>query len=198
MPSITGPTQVAPDGLVTGEFVLRPITADDAPADYAAVMETRHELRLWQQSSWPADDFTVEGNREDLAGMEQRHRERKAFSYSVVDPAGTECLGCVYLFPIDATFLAKSSVTPVGDAAWADVEAVAYFWARRLRMATGMDGRLLAALRTWLREAWRLDRVVFVTNEQFGQQADLLRGTDLALQFELREPGKAGTYLVFG
>lgn len=196
--AITDPDFPVPSGLTTGEFVLRPIKATDATADYAAVMETREHLRLWEQSEWPADDFTVEGNREDLVGLEERHDAHYAYTYTVVDPAGTEALGCVYIFPIGAKFLARSEVTPLGDESWDDVEAVVYFWARRSRMDAGMDARLLDALRGWFASDWKLSRVVFVTNEQFEQQVDLIERTDLRRQFELREPDKAGTYLVYG
>ena len=89
-------------------------------------------------------------------------------------------------------------MTPVSDDAWADVQAVVYFWARRSRMETGLDGRLLATLRAWFADAWNLERTVFVTNEQFTQQVDLIERTDLTRRFELVEPGKTGTYLVYG
>ena len=42
------------------------------------------------------------------------------------------------------------------------------------------------------------ERTVFVTNEQFTQQVELIQGTELQLEFELVEPDKPGTYLVFG
>ena len=196
--SFTDSNEPVPAGLRTEEFALRPIVADDAEADYAAVMETREYLRLWQQSTWPEDDFTVEANRTDLIDLEQRHAVHRAFTYTVLDPDGTECLGCVYVFPTKATFLVKSTVTPVGDDEWADVDAVIFFWARLSRMETGMDKRLLAALRAWFNEGWKLKRAVYVTNEQFQQQLDLIDRTDLTLKFELFEPGKPGKYLVFG
>jgi hypothetical protein len=187
-----------PMGLRTAEFVLRPIVADDAEKDHAAVMETREDLRLWEQSAWPADDFTVEANREDLVGLQERHAEGRAFTYTVLAPGGRESLGCVYVFPVGASFLAKSTVTPVGDDEWADVEAVVYFWARRSQMEKQMDERLLAALRAWFADEWKVDRVVFVTNEQFTQQVQLMRHAGLRLKFTLVEPGKPGKYLVFG
>lgn len=195
---ITDPGAPVPAGLTTAEFILRPITADDAEMDHAALMETREHLRLWEQSTWPTDDFTVEANREDLVGLEKRHREHRAFTYTVLEPEGIECWGCVYVFPTDATFLAKSTVTPVGSDEWSDVEAVVYFWTRLSQMERGTDARLLAALRTWFADEWKVEKPVFVTNEEFTQQADLLRGTDLTLKFTLVEPGKPGTYLVFG
>jgi hypothetical protein len=187
-----------PAGLRTGEFVLRPITADDAEKDHAALMETREELRLWEQSTWPDDDFTVEANREDLAKLEKRHADRRAFTYTVLDLDGSECLGCVYIFPTGASFLAQSAVTPADDDDWAEVDAVVYFWARQTQMDKGMDERLLAALRVWFTDEWKVDRVVFVTNEQFNHQVHLIRRAGLRLKFELVEPDKPGTYLVFG
>lgn len=196
--SFTDPNEPVPAGLRTDEFVLRPIRADDAERDYRAVMETREHLRSWEQSAWPEDDFTVDANREDLAGLEQRHDAHRAFTYTVLDPSSAECLGCVYIFPTSATFLAKSAVTPVGDDEWSDVDAVIYFWARLSQMDVGMDGRLLDALRTWFDTEWKLRRAVYVTNEQFGQQVDLIERTDLVLKFELLEPDKPGKYLVFG
>ncbi|MFJ8896402.1 GNAT family N-acetyltransferase [Leifsonia sp. NPDC102414] len=187
-----------PAGLTTTEFVLRPIVAGDAANDHAALMETRDELRLWEQSSWPEDDFTVEANRDDLAGLEARHNDRRALTYTVLDPAGRECLGCVYVFPTGASFLTKATVTPVGDDAWVEVDLVVYFWVRRSRMATAMDDRLLAALRAWFADEWDAEKVIFVVSELFAQQVELIRRTDLALRFELVEPQKPGRFLVFG
>jgi hypothetical protein len=178
--------------------VLRPIVADDAELDYAAVMETREHLRLWRQSTWPEDDFTVEENRRDLFECEERHLAGRALTYTVLDPGGTECLGCVYVYPTRATFLARAAVTPVGDDEWADVEAVVFFWARLPQMAAGMDERLLAALRAWFTGEWKLARTVYATSEPFRQQVDLLGRTDMTVKFELQEPDKPRKRLVFG
>lgn len=194
---LTDPAVPIPSGLRTAEFVLRPITAEDAPDDHAALMETRDQLRLWEQSSWPADDFTVEANREDLAGMEQRHREHKAFTYTVRDPDDVECLGCVYVFDTSAKFLAGSTVTALGADSWADVEAVVFFWVRRSRMADGLDARLLAALRAWFAEEWPVERTVFVASEPFAQQVGLVEHAGLVRRFEYVEPGKPGRFLAY-
>jgi hypothetical protein len=196
--SFTDPTEPVPAELRTGEFYLRPIVAGDAELDHAALMETREHLRLWQQSTWPEDDFTVEANRKDLVDLEERHAAHRAYTYTVLDPSGAECLGCVYIFPTTATFLTKSTVTAVGDDEWGNVDAVIFFWARLSRMESGMDGRLLAALREWFAGEWQLERTVYVTNERFEQQRKLIEGTDLHLKFELAEPGKDGKYLVYG
>ncbi|RIQ32164.1 GNAT family N-acetyltransferase [Jiangella rhizosphaerae] len=185
------------DGLTTDEFVLRPITVADVELDYAAVMESREYLRTWEQSGWPADDFTVDGNRADLEGLEQRHTERKAYTYTVLNPAGTECLGCVYLMPTDARSFAGARITPVGDHRWDDYAAAVYFWVRKSRLAAQLDRVLLDALRTWLARDWNLGGHLFVTNEQFTQQVEMIGRTDLELRFEIAEPDKPGRYLAY-
>lgn len=195
---ITDLTEPVPAELRTEEFALRPIVVDDTEMDYVAVMETREHLRLWRQSTWPEDGFTVEANRADLIDLEERHAAHRAFTYTVLDPDGTRCLGCVYVFPTNATFLAKSTAIPVGEDTWADVEAVVFFWVRLSQMESGMDERLLSALRAWFKDEWKLEKTVYVTSEQFTQQVDLMDRTDLSLKFELLEPGKPGKRLVFG
>jgi len=195
---ITDLTEPVPSELRTEEFVLRPIVADDAERDHAAVMETREHLRSWEQSTWPEDDFTVEANRQELLGLEERHAAHRAFTYTVLEPDDTRCLGCVYVFPPSATFLAESTVTPVDGDLWADVEAVVFFWVRLSQMELGMDGRLLSALRGWFEGEWGLRKTVYVTSEQFTRQVDLIERTDLILKFELSEPGKPSKCLVFG
>jgi hypothetical protein len=194
----TDSTEPVPAELGTGEFSLRPIVVDDTEMDYAAVMDTREYLRLWRQSTWPEDDFTVEANREDVIELEQRHAGHRAFTYTVLDPDGTRCLGCVYVFPTSATFLARSTVTPVGDDQWADVDAVIFFWVRRPQMEMGMDEHLLTALRAWFKEGWKLRKTVYVTSEPFTQQVDLMDRTDLTLKFVLLEPDSAAKRLVYG
>lgn len=184
-------------GLTTDEFVLRPILATDAELDYVAVMESRDYLRTWEQTTWPEDDFTVDGNRADLEGLEQRHTERKAYTYTVMNPAGTECLGCVYLMPTDTRSFAGARITPIGDHRWDDYAAAVYFWVRKSRLAAQLDRVLLDALRTWLVRDWNLGGHLFVTNEQFTQQVELIGQTDLALRFEIAEPDKPGRYLAY-
>lgn len=188
----------APDRLTTDDFVLRAITVADAELDYAAVMESRDLLRLWQQSTWPADDFTVEDNRVDLHEMERRHTAGAAFGYTMLDHDESTCLGCVYVFAPDARFLAAATVTAVGEAAWDEIDAAVYFWVRTSMLSVGLDRALLGHLRRWFADDWGLDDVVFVTSELLTQQVQLIEGTDLELRFEIAEPDKPGHHLAYG
>ena len=186
-----------PEGLRTDGFVLRPITAADAELDYEAVMESREYLRFWEQSTWPEDDFTVAANREDLEMLERRHADGLAFTYTVLDPAGTECLGCAYLMAPNAGSFVKSNIIPVGELRWDDFEAMIYFWVRKSQLATETDRALLDALRAWIAQEWGFGRHLFVTNEQFTQQVDMIERTDLRRRFVIEEPGKPGRFLAY-
>ncbi|MFF2051864.1 GNAT family N-acetyltransferase [Leifsonia sp. NPDC058194] len=192
------PDEAVPEVLRTDAFLLRPITADDAKADHEAVMQTRDLLRLWEQTSWPADDFTVADNREDLVELAERHSAGRAFTFTVRDPGDSRCLGCVYIFPHDAAFLARASVTARGNVDWATVDAVVYFWLRTGFADDASDASLLDALRRWFSDTWHLTRVVYVTSELVTRQTALLEQAGLPVWFELREPGKAAPYRAYG
>jgi hypothetical protein len=190
-------TSDPPEGLASQDFILRPIVAADAELDYAAVMESRVPLRTWEQTTWPEDDFTVKANREDLEMLERRHGEREAFTYTVMDPAGTECLGCVYFMPPDARSFTRSQITPAGELRWEDYDAAVYFWVRTSRLADQTDCKLLDALRSWISQDWSLGRPLFVTNEQFTQQVDMFEDANLQVRFTIAEPDKPGLYLAY-
>ncbi len=190
-------TSTIPDRLVTNDFLIRMLSATDVELDYAAVMESKAFLRLWDQSSWPADDFTLAGNLEDLQRHEREHINRESFTYTVMNPTETECLGCIYISPLTARWLANAEATPTGDTEWKDYEAVVSFWIRQSRLAERLDRTLLDVLRPWLQQTWTFDGYLFLTNEQVEQQVAMFEGAGLQLQFVTRLPTQPGTYRAY-
>lgn len=156
-----------PEGLRTDEFLLRPIRASDAELDYEAVMESKEFLRRWEQSSWPADDFTVDANREDMVKLERRHTDGESFTYTVMNTTETQCLGCVYILPTSTRLFSRAQITALDGDEWSAYEAGVYFWIRKSRLVDELDRRLLDALGPWLAHDWRIANHLFVTNEQF-------------------------------
>jgi hypothetical protein len=187
----------APAELRTDEFLLRPIRASDAELDYEAVMESKEFLRLWEQSSWPEDDFTVGANREDMVKLERRRADGELFTYTVVNPTEMQCLGCVYVSPTAARVFSKAQITALDGAQWSAYEAAVYFWIRKSRLADGLDRRLLDALGPWLAHDWRIANHLIVTNEQFEQQVTLIEGAGLELRFRLEFPNQPGKSLAY-
>ena len=186
-----------PDGLVTNQFLIRPLLATDVELDYTAVMESKAFLRKWDQSSWPADDFTLADNLEDLERHHREHINRESFTFTVLNPAATECLGCIYIFPRTARWLAKAKTAPMGAAAWEKVEAVILFWIRQSRLAEGMDRQLLDTLRPWFEQEWAFDGHLFLSNEQCEQQVAMFEGANLQLQTEVQLPKQPGIFRAY-
>ena len=189
---------IIPEGLITDRFLIRRLSETDVELDYAAVMESREILRTWEQSTWPADDFTLAGNLKDLQRHEREHIGREAFTYTVMNRSQTECLGCIYIYPRTARWLARAEATPVGNKAWAAYEAVIRFWIRQSRLAEGMDRQLLDCLRPWFVQEWDFDGHLFHTSEQFKQQLSMWEDAGLQRLFEIKDPKEPKKDLAYG
>jgi len=156
----------------TSRLCLRPLRATDVELDYEAVMSSAGMLRRWSQSDWPADDFTLAENLADLQRHEREHLERKAFTFTVLNPQGTKCLGCVYIQPIRPEELPLCK----GAAYAADVG----FWVRTSELRSVLDQHLLDTVRDWLQSEWAFDCVLFTISQQETRQAALFEAAGLA------------------
>ena len=140
----------------TSRLLLRPLRATDVDRDYQAVMASAPMLRRWGQTDWPADDFTRAENLADLERHEREHLEGVAFTFTVLDPDGDRCLGCVYLVPLTETVAGESL----------EHACRISFWVRASEPATDLARHLLDTLLEWLHEAWAFDRAWFTTSPQ--------------------------------
>jgi hypothetical protein len=169
-----------PDGTRSDRLLLRPLRATDVDADYDAVMSSRAMLRNWSQTTWPADDFTREENLRDLGRHEREHREGVAFTYTVLDPAASRCLGCVYLTPLPAALADSCEHGTHGTRLG--------FWVRASEVANDLDRHLLGVLRIWLASEWAFDTTLFSVSPQEIRQASLLAEAGLMLRAEVTLP----------
>jgi len=166
-----------PTELRTDEFLLRPLRATDVDLDYEAVMANQEALRRGSGSRWPRPDFTIAENLADLQGHEEDFRARRGFTYTVMDPTETRCLGCVYAYP--------PRDDDGGDGAQ-DYETAVWFWVRPDGVADDLDRRLLAALLPWLRNDFAFTRVLFRTSADDERQAAILEEAGLRVVDVLR------------
>ena len=179
--------------LRTDEFICRPLTTAHVELDYAALMVSQEMLQLWSGTSWPSADFTLEQNWEDLEMHDQEHQERVAFTYTVLTPDETECLGCIYIKPLtDYMALNPETLTDVPSDA-----AVVGFWVKQPRLADHLDERLLAALRPWFEQAWSFSAVYFSTRNINKQQVQLLEATNMLQQYTITVPRRADKFFLY-
>ncbi|HSZ44551.1 MAG TPA: N-acetyltransferase [Streptosporangiaceae bacterium] len=126
--------------LVTGAFRLEPLGPQHNEGDYRAWMSSIEHIRStpgFAGRSWPRPEMTPEENLGDLRRHAEDFAERRGFTYTVLDNASGEIVGCVYIYPPGD-----------GGSASADVRS----WVRSDR--ADLDAQVHDAVSGWLRAAW--------------------------------------------
>ncbi|BDP44433.1 hypothetical protein DAETH_44020 (plasmid) [Deinococcus aetherius] len=148
-----------PDFLVTPHFTLRRQRPEDNALDYEAVMDSRHELRVWSDSEWPEDSFTPQANLEDLHMHIGEHDRDEAYGFSVFTPDERTLLGSLYLSEV-APFLDSYHVSDAEREVLARAGVRVESWLRR-GTTEALEREFLEAVRRWLAEAWWFEGVVY-------------------------------------
>lgn len=187
------PDSHVPERLETADFILRPLLAKHVELDYDAVMEDPASLRAWSQSDWPADDFTLQENLRDLERHEREHRERAAFTFTVLSTVGDRCLGCVYISPIEVRIAAgqiPDFYRPGPQHFTADV----CFWVRPSQFSIQIDIKLFHSVQSWLMHDWYFDRLFIHTSQADLRQREILAwaGCKEIAQFVSEAPRPGG------
>lgn len=138
-------TFTPPDVVETQEFLVRPILAADAEADFDAFITSIEHLHgiFGPDSEWPRPDMTLEENVLDLAWHQREHESASCFCYTVFDPSNTRCLGAIYF----------------GPARKAPYEVEAFYWIRASEVA--LEATLGDFVRHWLADAWPFESVIY-------------------------------------
>ena len=168
-----------PRELRTADFLLRPLGPADNALDFEAVMATQETLRRRGDGEWPRPGFTPEENRVDLERHAADFRARRGFTYTVLNPAGTGCLGCVYVYP--RADLMRRLGADDATVARAGNEAAMWFWTRPDGVPIDLDRRLLAALLPWLRTEFAFAGLVVAAWAADERQMALVREAGLRL-----------------
>ena len=132
-----------PSALATEHFRLEPLGPQHNERDYEAWSSSMDHVRAtvgFDDPGWPRE-MTLEENRRDLERHANDFTARQGFTYSVLDPAGQDVIGCVYIYPDKR-----------GDA-----DARVASWVRASHAA--LDLPLRETISGWLDEAWPFERV---------------------------------------
>ena len=138
-----------PRRLETPQFVLEPLGPEHNEQDYEAwtsSMEHIHETPGWEDSKWPRE-MTLDENRADLERHAADFRNRKGFTYTVLDPASGDVIGCVYIYP----------------AREGDADARASSWVRA--SFAELDAPLWRAVSGWLESDWPFGSVEYAPRD---------------------------------
>jgi RimJ/RimL family protein N-acetyltransferase len=127
-----------PLGIETSEFMLEPLGPAHNDSDYDAWTSSMQHIAAtpgFPWGSWPRE-MTADENRADLERHAEDFRTRKGFTYTVLDPASRDVIGCVYIYPARDT----------------EHDARALSWVRESH--AHLDTPLWRAVSDWLAADW--------------------------------------------
>jgi hypothetical protein len=134
-----------PSALATDDFRLEPLGPQHNEADHAAWTSSIEHIRAtpgYPDGNWPPPEgMTLDANLADLRRHADDFASRKGFTFTVLDPADDDVIGCVYLYP----------------AAAEDQDVTVQSWVRVSRAE--LDVPLADAVAAWLDAAWPWRRV---------------------------------------
>jgi len=185
-----------PANLTTDKFVLDPLTTDPVHLDHAALMESVDMLRAWSGHDWPTHEFTVDQNFEDLARHQAEHTEGVAFTFTVLTPDRSRCIGCVYLDNL-SNVLTSAGADPAQIAAVQDGSVAVRFWATQPRLADDLDVHLFEAINTWLRREWAFQHIFFRTNDRDQRQVRLFENAGFIRAHAIQSPERRGRLVIY-
>jgi hypothetical protein len=140
---------IVPLALLRDQFRLEPLAPKHNDADYEAWSSSADHIHAtpgWENSAWP-DRRTAADNLRDLHRHADDFRNRKGFTYTVLEPPSDDVVGCVYIYP-DRT-----------GATDAHVES----WVRASRAE--LDIPLWRAVSDWLASEWPFERVDYALRD---------------------------------
>ncbi len=128
-----------PGGLLAPPFRLEPLGPRHNSADYAAWTASIEHIGAtpgFVGRDWPDPGMSPEDNLADLQRHADDFAQRTGFTYTVVEAASGEIIGCVYIYP----------------ARGEDHDAEVRSWVRADRAR--LDAALYETVSTWLSAAW--------------------------------------------
>ena len=131
--------------LATERFRLEPLGPQHNESDHAAWSSSLEHIRAtpgWAASPWPSER-SLEENLRDLQGHADDFRNRTGFTYTVLDPASGDVIGCVYIYP--------------GRDGQHDADVHSWVTAGR----ADLDAPLWRAVSDWLAGEWPFERVAY-------------------------------------
>ena len=145
MSPLVPPAFQVPMSLRTPDFWLEPLGPQHNEADHAAWTSSIDHIRTtpdFEGRSWPPiGGMSLDENRADLQRHADDFAQRTGFTYTVLDPADGDVIGCVYIYP------STRSGFDVDVRSWVRVDRAE------------LDGPVAAAVADWLASAWPLGRV---------------------------------------
>jgi len=148
-----------PTRLVDAAFVLEPLGPRHNESDYAAWTSSLAHIRAtpgFPWGDWP-HEMSLAENRADLEMHERDFEDRSGFTYTVLDPASGEVIGCLYIYPVRRRDEDGNVIETIAGAAsvrsWVSQDSAA------------LDEPLWRAVSAWLEVEWPFERIEYAARD---------------------------------
>ena len=131
------------------ELLLEPLGPEHNEQDYDAWTSSMEHIAAtpgYPDGSWPRE-MTSDENRADLQRHADDFRNRTGFTYTVLDPASRDVIGCVYIYPVPTQ----------------GVDALVESWVRASEAE--LDAPLWRAVSDWVESDWPFEKVEYATRD---------------------------------
>ena len=142
------PDFVVPQALRAATFTLEPLGVQHNEADYDAWQSSIEHISStpgFVGRNWPDAEMTIRENLGDCKMHAEHFEQRIGFTYTVLDPADGNVIGCVYIYPLDDERHAEG--------------ARIRSWVRMSHAA--LDSELCKAVYAWVQREWPFRRVEY-------------------------------------
>ena len=157
--------QILPQGLTTEQFLCVPLKGSHLKTGLRNCYGEPSLLKPMETKLWPTPDFTLEENLVDLQMYEAEHLKGVAYTFTLLNAASDECLGCVYITSFSENL---KSVCP--EKSEALYPAMIRFWVRACHLGSELERHISRTLIEWFKTDWLFDASVFVTSVHCVQQ----------------------------
>jgi hypothetical protein len=134
-----------PTSLVSDRFRLEPLGPEHNESDHAAWSSSIGHIRStpgYPDGDWPpVRGMSLDSNLADLERHAADFSAHRGFTFTVLEPADDDVIGCVYLYPTSS----------------ADHDVTVQSWVRADR--ADLDVPLADAVAAWLADEWPWQRV---------------------------------------
>jgi hypothetical protein len=170
-----------PRELKTKAFKIRQLLTTDVEKDYEAVMATQEKHLKNTEGRWPKEGFSLNDNLKDLERHQKMHEEEKEFTYTVMNPDESLCLGCIYINPASKEL--KEKLRETGRST--DHVAFLYYWLRPNYSGGDYEQNFVDELVIWMKEDWVFSQVFFLGKHATEAELELFRNAGLTKKFQL-------------
>ncbi len=173
-----------PGELESKNFRFEVLEPKHVQLDYQALMSSQDYLQRWSNSSWPEDNFSIEDNLKDLEWHYEEFKGNFAFTYTILNPDRTKCLGCIYIRPTDSI----RNLQPEERTILQFSPYFCSYWVIDEIRQTNLSQEIFTAIKNWIKKDWMPSCQLFTSNLEIPEQLKVYQDNGFEVLLELHLP----------